>query len=175
MMRALKIRPATEAELPTARALLAETYSRYSGAMTPAIWRIYLADLLPDERLLPYLLVGEADGVVVATVRLYPPGAAEVPLPAEVGYLRGVAVRPDWEGRGLARALVAECERRIAALGAATVMLHTTEFMPRAVRLYRGLGYRRDRSWDIRADDHYELPEPSGLVAHAYRRDLDNT
>jgi GNAT superfamily N-acetyltransferase len=51
-------------------------------------------------------------------------------------------VRPDVEGQGLARALMAFAERRACAAGYSSLRLDAFTGNPRAIRLYERLGYR---------------------------------
>jgi ribosomal protein S18 acetylase RimI-like enzyme len=67
-------------------------------------------------------------------------------------------------GRGVGRALVAECVRRARAMGAAALGLHTSASMTAAIALYEGLGF-------VRTPEHDFRPEGAELVT-GYRLDL---
>lgn len=58
-------------------------------------------------------------------------------------YLSDLAVRPDFRRRGLARRLVAECERRAASWGHEALYLKVEAANDAALAMYAGLGYAR--------------------------------
>jgi GNAT superfamily N-acetyltransferase len=152
--------------------LLLAAYCGYERNMSPELFARYMADLPPAEDDIPRTIVAAVDDDLVGTARLYAPGTAAVDLPDGVAWVRAVAVRADAQGSGIARQLMAECHRRAETFGAHAVMLHTTSFMARAVELYEALGYARTPEWDIDADRHYPVREPSGMTAIAYRLEL---
>jgi ribosomal protein S18 acetylase RimI-like enzyme len=78
-------------------------------------------------------LVGECRGQVVATVLAGYDGHR--------GWLHLVAVAPDFRRRGFGRALLAEAERRLAALGCPKVNLQVRAGNEAVVAFYRKLGY----------------------------------
>ena len=59
------------------------------------------------------------------------------------GHLRGMAVLPAWQGKGVAAALLAEAEAELRRRGCRRVNLHTTRPLERAARFYEGQGFRR--------------------------------
>ncbi|MGH7659983.1 MAG: GNAT family N-acetyltransferase, partial [Vulcanimicrobiaceae bacterium] len=56
-------------------------------------------------------------------------------------HIRSMAVLPSYRGRGVARTLLAEVERRAKNQGFGLVKLSTTPFLEAALRLYRSYGY----------------------------------
>jgi GNAT superfamily N-acetyltransferase len=62
-------------------------------------------------------------------------------LDAETGEIKRMFVTPRARGRGHARALLAEFERRAAAAGRRRLRLITTEVLPEARALYAAAGY----------------------------------
>ncbi len=60
---------------------------------------------------------------------------------ASEGHLRGMAVLPEWHGRGLAEKLLQSAEREVAARGCSRVTLDTTEPLQPAMRFYEKHGY----------------------------------
>ncbi len=64
-------------------------------------------------------------------------------LNKEEGHVRGMAVRPDWQGRGLAAALLGAIEAELSAQQCSRITLDTTEPLERAMRFYERNGYRR--------------------------------
>jgi predicted N-acetyltransferase YhbS len=57
------------------------------------------------------------------------------------GHLRGMAVLPEWHGRGIAGELLQSAEEELAGKGCSRVTLDTTEPLRRAVRFYAKHGY----------------------------------
>lgn len=84
------------------------------------------------------LLVARAEGAIAGTVQLGCDTLPNQPHRAEVSKLM---VHPDRRRRGIARALMAEIERRAAALGRSLITLDTRTG-DGAERLYTSLGYR---------------------------------
>ncbi len=62
---------------------------------------------------------------------------------AEEGYLRGMAVVPAWQGKGVAQQLLQTAEGDIRSHGCSRVGLDTTDPLERAIRFYEKQGYRR--------------------------------
>ena len=58
------------------------------------------------------------------------------------GHLRGMAVLPDWQGRGVAEQLLTTVEGHLRSIGCSRVTLDTTEPLQRATGFYRKQGYR---------------------------------
>lgn len=82
------------------------------------------------------IFVAEADGEVVGTIGCAAAGEGEA-------HIRGMAVRPSWQGRGVADQLVAAAEERSRTQGCHRITLDTTEVLHRAARFYELRGYRR--------------------------------
>ena len=76
----------------------------------------------------------DPDGVVAALVVL-------LPKPDHL-LLDNIAVRPDRQGRGLGRQLIAFAESEALRLGYAELRLYTHEKMTENIALYSGLGFR---------------------------------
>jgi RimJ/RimL family protein N-acetyltransferase len=58
------------------------------------------------------------------------------------GHLRGMAVRPNWQGHGVAEELLAATESELRRAGCGRVTLGTTRPLARAVRFYEAQGFR---------------------------------
>jgi GNAT superfamily N-acetyltransferase len=58
------------------------------------------------------------------------------------GHIRGMAVIPEWQGRGVADRLLATIEAVLAAAGCSIVTLDTTAPLVRAIHFYERSGYR---------------------------------
>ena len=79
------------------------------------------------------LFVAVSDGQVVGTIGCKVNG--------EEGHLRGMAVLPDWQGTGVASALLRTAETELEQRGAAFITLDTTKPLARAIRFYQRHGY----------------------------------
>ena len=79
-------------------------------------------------------IIGTVDSVIVAMGGLRRVSDAVVEI-------KRVGVDPDYQGRGIGRALLAVMEARAAELGFNTVVLDTTEIQLVAQHLYRNHGY----------------------------------
>ena len=75
------------------------------------------------------------DGAVVGTIACQDVGGG-------LGHLRGMAVRPDWQGRGIADALIEAAQAELERVGCRRVNLHTTQPLARARRFYASHGFR---------------------------------
>ena len=94
---------------------------------------------------------GGAGPPVLGAVTYVPAAAsplAEMLGPGEAG-VRMLAVDPAAQGRGAGRALLAACVERARADGRSRLVLHSTEAMVVAHRLYERAGFRREpaRDW----------------------------
>lgn len=97
-----------------------------------------------------------AEERVVGTISWSANGAA--------GHLRGMAVLPEWQGRGVASMLLTAAERELLECGCSYVTLDTTEPLTRAIRFYESHGYvRSGRTFDF-----------FGMPLHEYRKALSN-
>ncbi len=81
-------------------------------------------------------LVGERDGRLVA--------AMMVGYEGHRGWVNYLAVDPELQGQGLGRQMMAEAERRLAALGCPKVQLQVRTDNVEAIAFYRQLGYKED-------------------------------
>lgn len=83
----------------------------------------------------------EADGSLLGLIQIVP--AADHLL------IENVAVRPDLQGRGLGRRLMAHAERLAREHGVGELRLYTNQAFAANIRLYRTLGYGIDREEDV--------------------------
>lgn len=58
------------------------------------------------------------------------------------GHLRGMAVRPEFQGSGLSRRLLNTAEEELRSSGCKRITLNTTEPLKRATRFYQKYGFR---------------------------------
>lgn len=64
--------------------------------------------------------------------------------------IRLLAVRPDYQGKGIGKALTEQCIYRAKELKKSSIILHTTRAMMPAWRMYEKLGFKRDSSLDFK-------------------------
>jgi putative acetyltransferase len=83
-------------------------------------------------------------------------------LNANEGHLRGMAVLPDWQGRGIAERLLQTAESELATPKCARVTLDTTQPLLRAMRFYEKHGYRPSG----------RITNFFGMPLHEYVKDL---
>ena len=82
------------------------------------------------------VLVAIADACVIGTI-------ACSMIHHQEGHLRGMAVLPEWLGRGIAERLLLAAEGELAQRGCSRITLDTTEPLQRAMQFYEKHGYRR--------------------------------
>jgi ribosomal protein S18 acetylase RimI-like enzyme len=95
------------------------------------------------------------DGTVSGTISWSKAGPKE-------GHLRGMAVRPEFQGSGLGGRLLRRVERDMRAAGCSIASLNTTAVLRRAIGFYEKRGYRgtgRAREW-------------FGMSIHEFSKDL---
>ena len=142
----MEIRRATATDAGGILDCLRIAFEPYRQSYTPAGF----ADTVPDangiaERLRSMsLFVAVENSIVIGTI-----GAAIAD-----GHLRGMAVRPQWQGSGVARRLIDAAEAELVARGCVRVTLDTTEPLKRAARFYEKCGYRRTG----RSTDFFGMP-----------------
>lgn len=67
---------------------------------------------------------------------------------------------------------MAECARRARNAGAGALVLHTSEWLPAAIRLYERCGFVRDPARDLRAMDVLDIPAEVDFAVLAYLLDI---
>ncbi|WP_328890494.1 GNAT family N-acetyltransferase [Streptomyces sp. NBC_00316] len=172
----LTFRDATDADVP---ALVALIESAYRGDSSRAGWTTE-ADILQGQRTDPdgvrqvvgapgsRLLVVERDEVLIACCQLEHRG--------EAAYFGMFAVRPDLQGGGLGKAVIAEAERTVQESWGATEM-HMTVISVREelIGWYERRGYRRTgrRSPFPYGDDRFGIPQRDDLAFELLIKDLE--
>ena len=169
-MSGLTVRGAGPRDRDAIQAVTLAAYLEYA-AIIPAYWEGYRQNILAT-------LAAAAPGTqivaldedrVVGAVLLYPAGTSiETPGGTSVTLrwpeVRLLAVTPSARGRGIGAALMNECIHQARSAGAPALMLHTTDLMQAAMRLYERLGFERAHDLDLE-------PAP-GIIAKGYRLDL---
>ncbi len=105
------------------------------------------------------IIVADDGGVVVGAVAYYDDyssEAGEVELVDSAGF-RVLAVDPTAQGRGVGEALTRWCIERAAAAGRSALVLHTTDYMEAAQRLYSRVGFERFTDLDHRIEGRFPV------------------
>ncbi len=118
---------------------LSEAFAPFRGVYTPeGFLDTVLTSATLEQRLktMTLFVALYSGGDVVGTV------GCEVAASHE-GHLRGMAVRLDWHGTGVAAELLERAESELVHRGCARITLDTTEPLQRAMIFYEKHGYRR--------------------------------
>ncbi len=132
------IRRAGAADAAGVLACLAAAFQPYRGAYTEAAFRDTVLDPESVRRRLAewcVLLAESPPGAIAGTV-----GGA---VHGGEGHIRGMAVRPEFAGSGVAQALLHAIEEELRNRGCTRITLDTTEPLLRAMRFYERNGYQR--------------------------------
>lgn len=155
----MNIRTASIDDLNGIVSCLSEAFAIHRSAYTPSAYddTVPSPDATKDRLLTTTLFVATdtPDGDVIGTI-----GCSV--LSPEEGHLRGLAVRPSWQGRGVAAALMEAAESSLRQSGCARVTLDTTRVLERAMALYVSLGYKRTG----------RISDFSGMELIEYAKDL---
>jgi GNAT superfamily N-acetyltransferase len=167
----MEIRDAKPDEFAAAGELVVEAYEvidpiglgDYADELRDVAGRVETADVL---------VAVDGDGSLLGSVTYVPgPDSASAEFgEADAAGIRMLAVAPGAQGRGVGKALVEGCLDRARAAGKTQVILHTTDWMTTAHRLYGRLGFERDRSLDWQPGRD-ELPEAFWLRGFRLRFD----
>jgi predicted N-acetyltransferase YhbS len=155
------VRPARAQDRSAIRRIIRDAYREYADRMSRTAYRRYLSDLLDLDKhdRLGTLLVAEVDGRVCGCAAFYPDVSVQgFGWPSGWAGGRALAVARAARHHGVARTLVAECERLARTVGAPVFAFHTASFMTRALALYDELGYRRLPDYDLDAE-MFGVPE----------------
>ena len=147
-MSPVTIRDARSSERAAVLALTRRAYSEYAGVMNATSWAALSSAIdsgLSGDQEMERIVAVDGDTIVGSALLIPPTDDAYTGLGIRVTApeVRLVAVEPSERGRGIARALMAECLRRARASGATEVGLHSSRSMQAAIRLYTGMGFQR--------------------------------
>jgi len=135
----IRIRPATPQDANFILKCLSVAFAPFKGDYTPDA---FTDTVLTEETVLGRLrgmrvLVALAGDKIVGTV------AGGTDQATREGHLRGMAVLPEWHGRGVAALLLKEIEAWLRSRGCKRITLDTTLPLQIAMRFYEKNGYRR--------------------------------
>jgi GNAT superfamily N-acetyltransferase len=136
--RDFEVRRAADADAAAIHRCLVAAFDPYQAEYTEGAF----ADTVPsppgiEERLrvMAIFVATAPGGTVVGTIACQDVGRG-------LGHLRGMAVLPGWQGRGVADALIEAAEAELLRAGCRRVHLHTTRPLARAHRFYARHGFR---------------------------------
>ena len=129
-------------------ACLAAAFAPYCNSYTPAAF----TDTVLDPKLVQHRLREMCVFVAMSEVNVV--GTVACTARGEEGHLRGMAVLPDWQGSGVASALLQAAEAKIRNQRCKRVTLDTTEPLARAMRFYSRHGFRLSG----RVSDFFGMP-----------------
>jgi ribosomal protein S18 acetylase RimI-like enzyme len=136
-------------------------YGQYRDQLTEENWRLMEQNLGSEQNwdgLMDSIPFVCADGDhIVGMAFLYTSGNANEIYPGDWSYIRMVGIHPDYERRGIARRLTAQCIEEAGKLGEQTIALHTSELMNAARRIYESLGFVEIKDLGLRFGIRYWL------------------
>ena len=169
------VRDAVPADYPAIREVVIAAYRQYADLLTLDIFSPYLADVLDLEKHARHgrLFVVETDGWVCGFGAFYPDATVQgLRWPAGWASGRALAVHPAARGNGVARTLLATCERLAREAGAPVFAFHTASFMTKAIALYERLGFLRAPEFDFDMAGRYSRFGAAPIMSIAYLRHL---
>jgi len=133
----ISIRLEQASEVTAIASVILQSFAEYQATYTPAAFAATTPTADAIRRRLDEGPVWVAchQGAVVGTVSAVPRGAA--------CYIRSMAILPSARGRGIGRLLLQHVEDFAAAHGHTYLLLSTTPFLARAIRLYQQVGFLR--------------------------------
>jgi len=135
MQISFQIRKANPEDGEAILACLAAAFEAHRDQYTPQAF----ADTVLDSETVQHrlremqVLVAVSAGTIVGTIGFTVRGPE--------GHLRGMAVLPDWQGTGVAAALLQTVEAELLRVECQRVTLDTTQPLTRAIRFYERHGY----------------------------------
>jgi predicted N-acetyltransferase YhbS len=128
----IHIKPATEADFSALLQIQQAAFGEYAAVYKVSGWTMETLDSLREDAKEKHILVAEADGVVIGSVRFW--------NVAGVCVIRLLSVSPTYQNQGVAKALIREIE--LVATDShkfyACTMLNTA----RNIHLFTSLGYK---------------------------------
>jgi predicted N-acetyltransferase YhbS len=138
----IHIRPATEADFTALLHVQQAAFKEYAAVYTVSGWTTETLDSLRKDAEEKHILVAEADGMVIGSVRFW--------NVAGVCVIRLLSVNPTYQGQGVGKSLIRDIERVATDTHKffACTMLNT----PRNIHLFMSLGYKAESI----LPDHYD-------------------
>ena len=134
----ISIRKATLADAEGILACLREAFELYRESYTH---KGFLDTVLTRETIATRMSTMSIFVAVISEHEIAGTVACRVVTP-DRGHLRGMAVRPQWHGHGIAQQLLEAAEAELRRRNCRRITLNTTEPLKRAMRFYEKNGYR---------------------------------
>ncbi|HEX3623059.1 MAG TPA: GNAT family N-acetyltransferase [Acidimicrobiales bacterium] len=149
MTSAITVREVRPEEYDRLAELTVAAYVRLLGDDLDRGYVAELADVADRAAKVDVLVATDERGLVVGGITyIAGPGPLAWFDGDDVVGLRMLAVAPEAQRRGVGAALIAACVERARAAGKRRILLHTTDPMTTAHRLYERSGFRRDPERD---------------------------
>jgi putative acetyltransferase len=134
----ISIRLAQASEANAIASVILESFAEYEVRYTPEGFAATTptADVIQRRLHEGPVWVAYQQGAVVGTVSAVSQG--------EACYIRSMAILPAARGQGIGRLLLQQAEDFAVAHGHTSLLLSTTPFLTRAIRLYEQAGFRRN-------------------------------
>ena len=158
MSPTLSIRLADPQDFETVGVLMVEVYSKIEGFPTqeeqPGYYHTlaHVGDMTQDPGTEVLVAVYNEEiigGVVYIGDMKYYRAKSSARQEEDAAGIRFLAVRGDMGGKGIGRALTMACIRRAREEGRSKVILHTTEHMQIAWKMYEKMGFERKAEFDF--------------------------
>jgi GNAT superfamily N-acetyltransferase len=133
----IAIRSADVTDAPAILQCLAAAFAPYRAEYTTAAYEdtVLTPETVHVRLQQRHILVATVAGKVVGTIGATNAGGR--------GHIRGMAVLPEWHGRGVAGELLRAIEDWLRSCGCEQVTLNTTQPLETAMKFYEKNGYRR--------------------------------
>lgn len=137
-MQKVSVRQATDDDCAAILECLRKAFEPFKSQYTPAAYQ----DTVPSASGMQRRLQDMSVLVAVDEDRRIT-GSVAYRIQNDEGHLRGMAVSPEFQGRGVAKLLLERVEAELVAQGCRLCTLDTTAPLQRAIRFYERNGYTR--------------------------------
>ncbi|MCF2446124.1 GNAT family N-acetyltransferase [Dyadobacter sp. CY345] len=158
----MKIRTATEKDIPQLQKLGLNAYGQFETVLTNDNW-IKLHSILLSEKTYPELLskstcfVWEENNEIIGMAFFISKGNPTDIFHEDWSYLRMVGVNTEHTGKGIGRKLMQLCIDHARQTGEKFIALHTSEFMNAARHIYESMGFVQIKELEMRLGKMYWL------------------
>jgi ribosomal protein S18 acetylase RimI-like enzyme len=165
----MEVREARPEEYAEAGQVTADAYREFIRPEDSGDWHAYLERIadVAERAGRTTIVIAVEDGRVLGSGTLELDGRTEPdeddPVPPDEAHIRMLGVDPSARGRGVAKAIMAECVRLAREAGRTRMTLNTTKRMRAARRMYESLGFERE------TDEVF----PDGFVLLSYAKRID--
>ncbi|WP_129691471.1 GNAT family N-acetyltransferase [Gottfriedia acidiceleris] len=167
----LIIRESKPNELDKIKKVLIEAYEQYAAILTKEQWENYKNSIIDatEKSKTKTKLVAIADNVLLGACFIYDSAEKAYGLTdLEIDYpiIRLIGVSPKARGLGIATELIrASCNLSLE-WGSDRIVLHTSDMMKSAIRLYEKLGFKRAKQYEFMNGN---------ILVKSYELNINNT